>query len=708
MTAEWYYAKDKQKVGPVTEEQLKELVRSGQLARTDMVWKQGMAKWMEAGQVEGLFESSPSKTVPPPIPPAPPPLPVAEWHFLKGGKQHGPVTVEQLRASITPTDLVWRAGMPQWVAASTVPGLLATASPSQPVPPAPPAIPAVPKTKPADRASKSSEEILEVLPAAPRVTTNRVTGELNLVGRNGWGTAALHIILDGEEIGTKSWIDGIHHLQFESTVGHHTVTLRNGDSEDDAKEYPVEFRKPGHYTLKFTTGWFLQQFPTGIESSYSPQALAPLPVSSVRNKALCGSWQPIAESHQGVEFTEDGAVVFSDGAAGRFTASGKAPNEVIEMEMVNGQTRHFKIVSLTATQLVIAEGNEARTFRRAGNTVEKRDQDTRAIRTENRAAILDSASPDETAILEEIAQLEKQIEASEKEARTTGDWSRDTELNANLLVLKQKYEEMQKARRKAASAKHEKQKQQGKRPGGSSPSEVGISDPSVAKQVAQRKTAAQWHAKPVEKKSLSEPEHTVFSGDAPCPKCKTVIWVEWQNVTVTMACPKCGFRFDHDEAIAFLSAHNPDDNYKAEEAAAAVEAVDVLERAKALLASHEAATEDAEEEDEVEPDPFDMICPHCLTEYRARLHVGATTRCDNCLEDFVVCKHIGEVSSGVLQGLNPLSWFASEQCPQCHSVAVELGKGERFSPSGSALTYVTPWYYLCKKCRITWQRHRAL
>lgn len=137
MAAEWYYAKNKQKVGPVTFEQLKELVRSVQLARTDMVWQQGMAKWTEASQVEGLFESSPPKTVPPPIPPAPPPLPVAEWHFIKDGKQRGPVTVEQLRASIAPGDLVWRAGLTQWVAASTIPGLFPGGSSNLQIPPPP-------------------------------------------------------------------------------------------------------------------------------------------------------------------------------------------------------------------------------------------------------------------------------------------------------------------------------------------------------------------------------------------------------------------------------------------------------------------------------------------------------------------------------------------------------------------------------------------
>jgi antitoxin component YwqK of YwqJK toxin-antitoxin module len=58
MTAGWYYAKNKQKVGPLTAAQLKQLARSGELARNDMVWKEGMAKWTPAGQVKGLFDDA--------------------------------------------------------------------------------------------------------------------------------------------------------------------------------------------------------------------------------------------------------------------------------------------------------------------------------------------------------------------------------------------------------------------------------------------------------------------------------------------------------------------------------------------------------------------------------------------------------------------------------------------------------------------------
>lgn len=137
----------------------------------------------------------------------------------------------------------------------------------------------------------------------------------------------------------------------------------------------------------------------------------------------------------------------------------------------------------------------------------------------------------------------------------------------------------------------------------------GIGDQDVAKKVAQKKASIPHHARPCEKKKLTGPEHTVFSGDAPCPKCKTIIWVEWQNTTVAMACSKCGFRFDQQQAIAFLSVHDSDDNYKADEAAQAAEASDLLERAKAVLAKHEASS--AAHGTDARNDPLYGDCANC-------------------------------------------------------------------------------------------------
>jgi hypothetical protein len=51
----WYYARNKEKHGPVSLDQLNALLNSGQLLPTDMVLQEGEKKWVFARSVNGLF-----------------------------------------------------------------------------------------------------------------------------------------------------------------------------------------------------------------------------------------------------------------------------------------------------------------------------------------------------------------------------------------------------------------------------------------------------------------------------------------------------------------------------------------------------------------------------------------------------------------------------------------------------------------------------
>jgi hypothetical protein len=70
---------------------------------------------------------------------------MADWYYTQNGEQRGPVSPAQLRqlaqaGDLQPTDLVFKEGGKEWVAASTVPNLFAKApSPVRPGPAAPPA-----------------------------------------------------------------------------------------------------------------------------------------------------------------------------------------------------------------------------------------------------------------------------------------------------------------------------------------------------------------------------------------------------------------------------------------------------------------------------------------------------------------------------------------------------------------------------------------
>ena len=62
-----------------------------------------------------------------------------EWFYAKHGQQQGPVDLETLKAKfqsgeIAPTDLVWREGMGEWVAAETLSELTTPPAGAEPAP----------------------------------------------------------------------------------------------------------------------------------------------------------------------------------------------------------------------------------------------------------------------------------------------------------------------------------------------------------------------------------------------------------------------------------------------------------------------------------------------------------------------------------------------------------------------------------------------
>ncbi|AIE83488.1 DUF4339 domain-containing protein [Fimbriimonas ginsengisoli] len=82
MTAEWYYIGHYGQLGPLTREQIDELVEGGVIARDTYVWRAGMSEWLAADQISELatsFRRADPYTTPPPsptprvvAPPAPP------------------------------------------------------------------------------------------------------------------------------------------------------------------------------------------------------------------------------------------------------------------------------------------------------------------------------------------------------------------------------------------------------------------------------------------------------------------------------------------------------------------------------------------------------------------------------------------------------------------------------------------------------------
>ena len=64
---QWYYVEDNERKGPVSIEHLRQLVVTGQITSSTMLWKKGMASWIPASQIEEV-SSTVAADEPPPLP----------------------------------------------------------------------------------------------------------------------------------------------------------------------------------------------------------------------------------------------------------------------------------------------------------------------------------------------------------------------------------------------------------------------------------------------------------------------------------------------------------------------------------------------------------------------------------------------------------------------------------------------------------------
>ncbi len=55
MSQEWYYSVDGSQQGPVSPGELKKLTDASKISQADLVWKEGMAEWVPAKTIKGLF-----------------------------------------------------------------------------------------------------------------------------------------------------------------------------------------------------------------------------------------------------------------------------------------------------------------------------------------------------------------------------------------------------------------------------------------------------------------------------------------------------------------------------------------------------------------------------------------------------------------------------------------------------------------------------
>jgi uncharacterized RDD family membrane protein YckC len=58
MASQWHVGRGGQTSGPYSSDQLRDLVAKGELSPGDLVWKEGMAEWVDCSTVQGLFPAT--------------------------------------------------------------------------------------------------------------------------------------------------------------------------------------------------------------------------------------------------------------------------------------------------------------------------------------------------------------------------------------------------------------------------------------------------------------------------------------------------------------------------------------------------------------------------------------------------------------------------------------------------------------------------
>ena len=114
---EWFYARDNQQDGPVTESELHLLAHRGEIDDSTLLWKEGMSSWSPAKDI-GLF----TQINEPPLPEPAKGDEKAVWYYSVNNRREGPVTVEALLSlaksgTIDSETLVWKEGMEHWIKA---------------------------------------------------------------------------------------------------------------------------------------------------------------------------------------------------------------------------------------------------------------------------------------------------------------------------------------------------------------------------------------------------------------------------------------------------------------------------------------------------------------------------------------------------------------------------------------------------------------
>ncbi|MDR1072183.1 MAG: DUF4339 domain-containing protein [Treponema sp.] len=114
---------DGQPSGPLSIDNLKRQIEKRQLARSSLVWREGLQQWVAAEIIPELASIFP--VIPPPPPPQDTHLSMP-YYIAINGYPDGPYTMDELtqklrNGQIGQRTLIWKEDMPQWAAMNAIP-----------------------------------------------------------------------------------------------------------------------------------------------------------------------------------------------------------------------------------------------------------------------------------------------------------------------------------------------------------------------------------------------------------------------------------------------------------------------------------------------------------------------------------------------------------------------------------------------------------
>lgn len=386
-TAEqWYFTRNGEQQGPVTIEQLKQRAVSRQLQPTDMVWKQGMAQWIQASTITNLFD----QVSPPALPAVPTERPPAAPGALAVPAAHSPV---ELKAPVVATFVVSGLAL-----AFGVVGLL---------------LPDV----------RTGTRVLAGLALAHNIATVVLT--LNIIRLRNyalsqvtpwlvmtswtwhWLTNPLHgmtllgmilaisvgvwclLVLRRPDIRVAfdadpplpplfslgrwwlkqsllgKWVPANENDQ-QLEIAASTITLGNKQAET--------YTLLSNNRLEITCGqsvavWTLikvdttelvvrnHQGETKVYKRYNPLSnLFTVTKEDERRWRLTylqHKWEPVSGNGPAIQFTQDGAFIRFDGVAARYSFDGEPPNEIVTIHINDTEAVQLKVLSLERDEMVL-------------------------------------------------------------------------------------------------------------------------------------------------------------------------------------------------------------------------------------------------------------------------------------------------------------------------------------------------------------------